>query len=421
MNEAFDVFFHQRAIPDYFGTTIFEQESVEELAVECEAIYSRVTGNSLSLTEADDLLKQLQHSQNYRNYLEIQFFQVQLDEEALLDELKELFPQFIWTKVSEEIEEEFSTYACEFLPTVFKEDFEVERPIAFNLKESLKQMKGDLKLSISEQVENHLHEILKDEDDTTFDVGELSFPVDVSFTAVPEFPELAETSKISEVPEIVEKTVKSKKTRKASDKTPSKVEEVSEHPIVRSEENEVVFLKESLKREKASKERVRVAKEKLEQELLAIENNLLVSGLKRFKKNRKIKVEEEDWYKPVKIDLIHYDDLYKKAKFIEQSWKLNKELVTITEKMTVTNNELTYERERVERIKNSVSEMDLQSMMEQCHLINNRVRINRGFFFFIKPHVKLYQIDYEQLERISAFFDIIQTENRLLEQIILKS
>ncbi|WP_086349707.1 hypothetical protein [Candidatus Enterococcus clewellii] len=405
MNEAFDVFFHQKAIPDYFGTTIFEQESMEELAVECEAIYSRVTGKSLSLTESDDLLEQLRHSQNHRNYLEIQFFQVQLDEEALLDELKELFPQFVWVKVSEEIEEEFSTYACEFLPLFFKNDAE-EEPIAFNLKESLRQMKGDLKLSISEQVEAHLHEILKDEDDTTFDVGELSFPVDVSVTSVPEVPK---------------KTEKSKKAKKASDKTSRKVREVSEHPIVRSEENEVVFLKESLKREKASKERVRVAKEKLEQELLAIENNLLVSGLKRFKKNRKIKVEEEDWYKPVKIDLIHYDDLYKKAKFIEQSWKLNKELVTITEKMTVTNNELTYERERVERIKNSVSEMDLQSMMEQCHLINNRVRIHRGFFFFIKPHVKLYQIDYEQLERISAFFDIIQTENRLLEQIILKS
>ncbi|WP_321385941.1 hypothetical protein [uncultured Enterococcus sp.] len=408
MNEAFDVFFHQKAIPDYFGTTIFEHDSAEELAVECEAIYSRVTGSDLSLTQADNLLKQLQHSQNYRNYLEIQFFQVQLDEEALLDELKELFPQFIWVKVSEEIEEEFSTYACEFLPAVFNEGSEEGQPITFNLKESLKQMKGNLKLSISEQVEKHLHEILKDEEEPEFDVGELSFPVDVSIAP-------------ASAPEVPEKVVPRKKEKKVPAKKSREIKEVSEHSVARSEENEVVFLKESLKREKASKERVRVAKEKLEQELLAIENNLLVSGLKRFKKNRKIKVEEEDWYKPVKIDLIHYDDLYKKAKFIEQSWKLNKELVTITEKMTVTNNELTYERERVERIKNSVSEMDLQSMMEQCHLINNRVRIHRGFFFFIKPHVKLYQIDYEQLERISAFFDIIQTENRLLEQIILKS
>ncbi|MBP1046508.1 hypothetical protein I6N96_09440 [Enterococcus sp. BWM-S5] len=413
MNEAFDVFFHQRAIPDHFGTTIVEQESVEELAVECEAIYSRVTGKDLSLTEGDDLLKQLQHSQNYHHHLEIQFFQVQLDEEALLDELKELFPQFVWVKMAEEIEDEFSTYACEFIPLAFRAETEAEQqPIVFNLKASLQQMNGELKQSISEQVENHLHKILSDEEDTSFSVGELSFPVDVT-VAPPSVPEVVEEPVSREV---------SKKTKaaKPSRRTP-KVQEVSEHPVVRSEENEVVFLKESLKREKASKERVRVAKEKLEQELLAIENNLLVSGLKRFKKNRKIKVDEEDWYKPVKIDLIHYDDLYKKAKFIEQSWKLNKELVTITEKMTVTNNELTYERERVERIKNSVSEMDLQSMMEQCHLINNRVRINRGFFFLIKPHVKLYQIDYEQLERISAFFDIIQTENRLLEQIILKS
>lgn len=160
-----------------------------------------------------------------------------------------------------------------------------------------------------------------------------------------------------------------------------------------------------------------MAKEKLEYELLAIENSLLVSGLKRFKKHQKSSIDEEDWYKPVRIDLIQYDDLYKKAKFIEQSWRLNRQLVTITEKMTVTKDQWVYERARIEKIKNSVSEMDLQSMMEQCHLINERVKIRPGFLFF-KPRVKLYQIDFEQLEKISAFFDIIQTENRLLESVI---
>lgn len=151
--------------------------------------------------------------------------------------------------------------------------------------------------------------------------------------------------------------------------------------------------------------------------MLAIENSLLVSGLKRFKKHQKTSIDEEDWYKPVRIDLIQYDDLYKKAKFIEQSWRLNRQLVTTTEKMTVTKDQWTYERARIENIKNSVSEMDLRSMMEQCHLINERVKIRPGLLF-LKPRVKLYQIDYEQLEKISAFFDIIQTENRLLESVI---
>ncbi|MBL1228834.1 hypothetical protein IW492_06250 [Enterococcus sp. BWB1-3] len=407
MSEAFDVFFHQKAIPDYLGTTIYENSSADELLVSCEGIYSRVTGSSFSPMEEQKVVKQLQNSQKNRDYLEIQFFQVQLDEEALLDELKELFPQFLWTKMSEEIEAEFSTYACEFIPIAIRDE-SYDTPIYFNIIESLQQMKGNLNESISEMLEKHLDEILNEEDDSG-SAEELSFPVNVTIDETPEEDDYEY--------EPVAASRKSRKSRKNSVDLPA-VRKSSENSLARTEESEIVYLKESLKREKASKERVRVAKEKLEHELLAIENSLLVSGLKRFKKHRKITVDEEDWYKPVKIDLIHYDDLYKKAKFIEQSWKLNKELVTITEKMIVTKDELTYERERVERIKNSVSEMDLQSMMEQCHLINNRVRINRGFLF-IKPSVKLYQIDYEQLEKISGFFDVIQTENRLLEQIIL--
>ncbi|MGC6768695.1 hypothetical protein ACYSNR_08885 [Enterococcus sp. LJL128] len=399
MDEAFDVFFHQRAIPDYLGKTIFEEKSADKLLVSCEAIYAEATGDSLTLLEKEELTEQLRDSQKNRNYLEIQFFQVELDEEALLEELQELFPQFIWTKMSEEIEDEFSTYACEFIPLAIQGE---NQAVYFSLKTSLEQMTGSARQSISEMVEKHLHEILSEEAVEDNQPEELSFPVSVTIE-----------------PSKEESKTKQTKAEPSEELFPE-VKNVNETSMVRSEENELVYLKESLKREKASKERVRVAKEKLEHELLAIENSLLVSGLKRFKKHRKITVDEEDWYKSVKIDLIHYDDLYKKAKFIEQSWKLNKELVTITEKMTVTKGELTYERERVERIKNSVSEMDLQSMMEQCHLINNRVRINRGFWF-IKPSVKLYQIDYEQLEKISGFFDVIQTENRLLEQIILKS
>lgn len=407
MSEAFDVFFHQKAIPDYLGITIYENNSADELLISCEGIYSRVTGSSFSPMEEQKVVKQLQNSQKNRNYLEIQFFHVQLNEEALLEELKELFPQFLWTKMSEEIEAEFSTYACEFIPIALRDE-SFDTPICFNVIESLQQMKGGLNESISEMLEKHLDEILSEDDDSGA-AAELSFPVNVTVDEIPE--------EDDDEYELIATNRKSRKRRKNPVALPA-VSETSENALTRTEESEIVYLKESLKREKASKERVRVAKEKLEHELLAIENSLLVSGLKRFKKHRKITVDEEDWYKPVKIDLIHYDDLYKKAKFIEQSWELNKELVTITEKMIVTKGELTYERERVERIKNSVSEMDLQSMMEQCHLINNRVRINRGFMF-IKPSVKLYQIDYEQLEKISGFFDVIQTENRLLEQIIL--
>lgn len=180
---------------------------------------------------------------------------------------------------------------------------------------------------------------------------------------------------------------------------------------------EVIYLKESLKRERAAKQRLKVAKEKLEYELIAIENRLLTSGLTRFKKYQKSTLHGDEWYKFIRIDLIEYDDLYKKAKFIEQSWKLNCQLVTVTEKMTFTKDRWVYERSRVEKVKSTVAELELKSMIEQCHLINGRIKVRPGFLF-IKPSVKLYHIDFEQLQKISAFFDIIQTENRLLESVI---
>lgn len=401
MNDYFDVFFHQQAIPFTEGTVLYQKDNTEEIVEACETLYERSTGELLTFRENDEVSRKV-ISSSIKKHVEIQFFQAQLNWEVLLEELKELFPQFVWTKLVEEVDGIFSTYFCELIPVAFSSK---EEPIQFMVSASLKQMGYSTGESVSSILEAKLLSIFREEE-APFSDETLSFPVEVS------------------IEETVEKKVEP--TYSFLDEEESKNEkilelepkvEIEQMPIVRSEENEVRFLKESLKREKASKERVRVAKEKLEYELLAIENSLLVSGLKRFKKHQKTSIDEEDWYKPVYIDLIQYDDLYKKAKFIEQSWRLNRQLVTTTEKMTVTKDQWVYERARIEKIKNSVSEMDLRSMMEQCHLINERVKIRPGFLF-LKPRVKLYQIDYEQLQKISAFFDIIQTENRLLESVI---
>ncbi|MBO0466437.1 hypothetical protein JZO73_02695 [Enterococcus plantarum] len=401
MNDYFDVFFHQQAIPFTAGTVLYQKDNTEEIVEACETLYERSTGELLTFRENDEVSRKV-ISSSIKKHVEIQFFQAQLNWEVLLEELKELFPQFVWTKLVEEVDGIFSTYFCELIPVAFSSK---EEPIQFMVSASLKQMGYSTGESVSSILEAKLLSIFREEE-APFSDETLSFPVEVS------------------IEETVEKKVEP--TYSFLDEEESKNEkilelepkvEIEQMPIVRSEENEVRFLKESLKREKASKERVRVAKEKLEYELLAIENSLLVSGLKRFKKHQKTSIDEEDWYKPVYIDLIQYDDLYKKAKFIEQSWRLNRQLVTTTEKMTVTKDQWVYERARIEKIKNSVSEMDLRSMMEQCHLINERVKIRPGFLF-LKPRVKLYQIDYEQLQKISAFFDIIQTENRLLESVI---
>lgn len=402
MNDYFDVFFHQQAIPFTLGTVLYQKDSTEEIIDACETLYERSTGDFLTFQENDELSRKVITSP-IKKHVEIQFFNAQLNWDVLLEELEELFPQFVWTKLVEEVDGAFNTYFCELVPVSFSSE---EETIQFTVSASLEQMAYSKGESVSSILEKRLLSIFQEEEELPLSGETLSFPVEVSIEETPE-------EEISEI----EQWFLDEEEAEEEDSNLERIEEAEVTALARTEESEVLFLKESLKREKASKERVRVAKEKLEYELLAIENSLLVSGLKRFKKHQKSTIDEEDWYKPVRIDLIQYDDLYKKAKFIEQSWRLNRQLVTITEKMTVTKDQWVYERARIEKIKNSVSEMDLQSMMEQCHLINERVKIRPGFLFF-KPRVKLYRIDYEQLEKISAFFDIIQTENRLLESVI---
>ncbi|GGC89654.1 hypothetical protein [Enterococcus wangshanyuanii] len=406
MNDFFDVFFHQQAIPFTTGTVLYQKDSTEEIVDACEAFYEDRTGELFTFRENDEISRKVS-SLPLKKHVEIQFFQAELNWDVLLEELEELFPQFVWTKLVEEVEGAFSTYYCEFIPVSL--ETQEEDPVSFSVSTSLEQMGFTKSQSVSSILEAKFLSIFQEEEGEPISGEPLSFPVEVTITESTKEKEERSSSEEEPILESIEES------ETFFDITP--VEETDSSVPARSDESEVLFLKESLKREKASKERVRVAKEKLEYELLAIENSLLVSGLKRFKKHQKSSIDEEDWYKPVRIDLIQYDDLYKKAKFIEQSWRLNRQLVTITEKMTVTKDQWIYERARIEKIKNSVSEMDLQSMMEQCHLINERVKIRPGFLFF-KPRVKLYQIDYEQLEKISAFFDIIQTENRLLESVI---
>ncbi|MGM0218596.1 hypothetical protein [Enterococcus sp. AZ126] len=406
MNDYFDVFFHQQAIPLNMGTVLYQKDNTDKIVEACETLYEHSTGDFLTFRENNEVSRKVTSSP-IKKHVEIQFFQAQLNWDVLLEELEELFPQFVWTKIVEEVDGIFSTYFCELIPVSFGTE---EEPIQFVVSTSLEQMGYSKDESVSNILEAKLLSVFQDEEEVPFSGETLSFPVEVSIGKNSEKKAAFTDSLLDEDESDEEHEDEERLEIEPSD-------EIELMDLARSEESEVLFLKESLKREKASKERVRVAKEKLEYELLAIENTLLVSGLKRFKKHQNTSIDEEDWYKRVRIDLIHYDDLYKKAKFIEQSWRLNRQLVTTTEKMTVTKDQWIYERARVEKIKNSVSEMDLRSMMEQCHLINERVKIRPGFFF-LKPRVKLYQIDYEQLEKISAFFDIIQTENRLLESVI---
>lgn len=374
MKNIVDVFLHHSALPD-LGEVRFCLDN-EEVLTEIKALYERETGHKLSAVNTTAAEQTLKHI-HIKKHFEIQIYHVQLHMDSLKELLNEMLPQFVWTGISEELEDDFATYYCEFIPVAIDGD---KNPLLFNLEASVQQQ-GFIMSTLSHDLAQDLSKMISQEGSSEGIQIEYELDLDPA----------------EESYEVIE------------------AEPVDVVPQTSREDKDLIYLKESLKRERAAKERLRVAKEKLEIELSNAELSMLASGLDRFEQAEDL--DEEDNYKTVKLDLMKYDELYRKARFIEHSWKMNRELVTISERMTIRKDEFIYERARVERVKKSVSEIELQSMMEQCHVINNRVTIRKGFLFF-KPVVKMYRVDYEQLEKISAFFDIIQNENRLLESVI---
>lgn len=254
MNDYFDVFFHQQAIPFTLGTVLYQKDNTEEIVEACETLYERSTGDFLTFRENDEISRKV-ISSPIKKHVEIQFFQAQLNWDVLLEELEELFPQFVWTKLVEEVDGIFSTYFCELIPVSFSSE-EEEEPIQFIVSASLEQMGYSKGESVSSILEAKLLSIFQEEENGPFSGETLSFPVEVSIEEnVEKKADFTRSFLDEEEPEDEERLEIEPK------------DEIEILDIARSEESEVLFLKESLKREKASKERVRVAKEKLEHEI----------------------------------------------------------------------------------------------------------------------------------------------------------
>lgn len=446
LSELFEVFFHQKGLSEAHKGMILHGPVSDQVIIEqCERLYNRYQEDVFGTYEKLQLEQLLMDGASHKKHVEIYCFQTELEEEALLEELEELFPLFIWTKIVEEFEANCYIYSCEFIPVAFSEDLPT---INANLGESLQQMNYGPQQSVSGIVKDRLanddkvDEFLFDDAFSDLDTQvehdplsrtysdfnqELQFPVKVSFEskeeedidwleesflAEEEVPLVAETSQEEE--ELTAATVAKGKKERSLEQRKKPLKDVT---VVRSEENEVRFLQESLKREKASKERIKVAKDRLEQELLSTEKSLLASGLKQFKRQQKNNTDEEEWYDIVKIDLFQYDELYKKAKFLKQAWDVNHQLMATLSENNRQELADIYNQSRVASVKSEVSELELEAMIEQGQLIKERVKINHGSWL-AKPKARLYQIDYEQLEKIGAFFDIIQTENRLMERVL---
>ncbi|WP_371089230.1 hypothetical protein [Enterococcus sp. HMSC066C04] len=158
--------------------------------------------------------------------------------------------------------------------------------------------------------------------------------------------------------------------------------------------------------------KLQVINQQLERTIEKLEQSMLYSGIRYFQQEVK---EEEDWDKQLTISLREYTYLMQKAKFLEQIWQLNGELVDKTEKMTVNGSQLIYERNQVKKIQDTFTSQDIHYVLYECQLIESRVKV-RPRPWFRKPYVKLMKMDYNNLLSKASYFDLLQGESGVLER-----
>lgn len=208
--------------------------------------------------------------------------------------------------------------------------------------------------------------------------------------------------------------------------SPKKVQQIKEPPVQEtihvvpkeaekrpSTENQLRFYQEEIKREKYGKERLRITNEKLELMMEKLEQAMMYGGLLHLESPEE---EDTEWAKRIKISLREYSYLMQKAKYLEQVWKLNGELVIKSERMTVSGNQLIYERDQINRVKDTMSSGEVYMVMDECKLIEARATI-RMRPWFQPPFVKLMKMDYDSLLSKSAYFDLLQGESYVLEKL----
>lgn len=154
-----------------------------------------------------------------------------------------------------------------------------------------------------------------------------------------------------------------------------------------------------------------LAIKKLEKKLIETEEYTL-QELEKQKKNKKVIRLTHN--RKQKIELPEYENLYHKVKYLEHTWRLNQELIVRKERLTITETELTYEKEELLTLRKSTKEVELFVMMDECKTIHQRVKIRN--LPFMQPKAILLSKDYELLKEKALYFDLIERENQSLER-----
>ncbi|MGG5314916.1 hypothetical protein [Enterococcus sp. AZ072] len=349
---------------------LIEQQLLEEIERACEYLYApHGTLNDDQRQKIYQHFEQLFRLMNSSYHVELLLMPGTLNWKAFWQALHQFFPQFAWLKAqTEEPKYGRQVYRFDFIPLVFREE---GFPFAIHLEDSLNQQFTTAFENTLERAEQMLLELAEQH----FSEG------------------------------IVQEEKKTEDSLLIKQKNEQPQESVLPTDRVQ---------KENVRQESQSKARLRAVNQKLELVIEKLELSMLYSGIQYFDQKS---TEESDWDKRIKISLREYTYLLQKARFLEQMWHLNGELVNKSEKMTVTGNKLVYERDQVKQIKANLSAKDIHFVLYECQVIESRAKVHAQPWFR-KPFVKLMKMDYDNLLSKAAYFDLLQGENSLMERMV---
>lgn len=351
------------------GERLFDDDMLRDIYYICEEVFHKKNkGIPYPKKDVEEYFEEFHTIISFFKHIEITLDYVDLDWPALLDVLIQTFPQIAWIGGSKEKQENRVVYYIDFVPIAYRE---ASFPFIVNLQESLAQHFLGISADVLGQFTDKIEQLV-----ATF---------------------------IKPILDTESQSVEKKSLEKDSHQNTLDIHRVRQ-------------MEQAVVQERYAKEKMRLANQKLEVVIEQMERQSLSRAIKELSKTRED--ESEDWDHVIKVDLREYSQLLQKAKFLEQSWLMNRELMVKSEKMTVSENQLTYEREQVRKFKDSVSTNEIYLILEECSLIESRVKVKKRPWFN-QPHVRIMKMDYDSLLNKAAYFDLIQGENFLVEQFVL--
>lgn len=318
---AINVDIYQSAAPVEEGN-LFKNEMLSELSYVCKKI-SKGCMDETSYSEEETLnyFEELGSIISIFKHIEITLDCLDMDWPTVLTELMEKFPQIAWIKGMKEQEEQIVTYYFDFIPLAYQPS---EIPFIVNLQKSLSQQ-----LSLGKQ-------------ELGTEVSEfLSIIVDICRDNV----HAIKGSTIVILKEEEEKNEDNFQSFLKKERELTKMEDY------------IQYVEKELEEKKQVQKELRTTNQKMELVLERLSHQMIKHSLRELHKLGK--EESDDWDAWIKIELREYVWLLQKAKFLEQVWGLNSELLVKNEAITIGTDHLTYERKQIKGMKEDLHSTEI--------------------------------------------------------------